>query len=59
LAFSHWPLAISFFAQQNGNRSRWSLNGKEWQSLVSLAEWQKRHPLSSRKTALPFNAIKG
>jgi hypothetical protein len=28
-AFSHWPLAISFLAQHNGIRSRWSLNGKE------------------------------
>ena len=24
----------------NGIRSRWSLNGNEWQSLVPLAEWQ-------------------
>ena len=26
--------------KRNGIRSRWSLNGNEWHSLVTLAEWQ-------------------
>ena len=34
VAISHLLLA-----QQNGMRSRWSLNGNEWHALVALAEW--------------------
>ena len=41
-------------------RSRWSLNGNEWHSLVTLAEWQNAPPIKhSLWSALPLNVIKG
>ena len=46
-------------AQQNGIRSLHSLNGIEWHSLVTLAEWQMRLSLSTPWSALPLNVIKG